>query len=137
VAADYRSKRLEHSLEAVGVLAGLGIGFLLRRRPLGVKFGYALFGGVGALVLEGAMDSAAGGFLRYFFVGVVLAVGFWLLRAIVKGLRGEKVVRPSRPTVVPKPVWASAPAAPPPSAPSAPSTSESSDPDQSSTPPQS
>jgi hypothetical protein len=99
-----------------------------------VKFGYALFGGVGALVLEGALDTAAGGFLRYFFVGVVLAVGFWLLRAIVKGIRGEKVVRPTRPVVIQKPSQASAPAAPPPSAPS---TSESSDPDLSSTPPQS
>lgn len=128
VAADYRSKRLEHSLEAVGVLAGLGLGFLLRRSSLGVKFGYALFGGVGALVLEGAMDTAAGGFLRYFFVGVVLAVGFWMARAVVKFFRS--------PEPAPAPVISGAePVTAPAEAPAA--ANESTDPDQSSTPPQS
>jgi hypothetical protein len=84
VAANYRTRRMEHSIEALGVLLGLGLGFLLRRCPVGVKFGYFLFAGIGALILEGSLGTASSGFLRYFFVGVMLAVLLWIVRGILK-----------------------------------------------------
>jgi hypothetical protein len=84
VHVSYRSRTAEHSLEALGVLLGFGIGFLIRKKSSGFKMGYALFAGLGALVLEGAMGMAAFAFLHYFAVGVLLAVGFWVLRRVVK-----------------------------------------------------
>jgi hypothetical protein len=100
----YRSKRLEHSIEALGVLAGLGIGFLLRRRSAGTKFGYALFAGMGSLVLEGALGTSASGFLRYFFAGVVLGVCFWVVRRIFGGLRARKNRTAAIPAAPPVPL---------------------------------
>ncbi len=104
VSVSYRSKRLEHSIEALGVLAGLGIGFLLRRRSAGTKFGYALFAGMGSLVLEGALGTSASGFLRYFFAGVVLAVCFWIVRRIFGSRRARKNRTEEIPAAMPVPL---------------------------------
>ncbi|MES2706426.1 MAG: hypothetical protein V4726_07470 [Verrucomicrobiota bacterium] len=148
VTASYRAESKEHTLQALGLLLGFGIGFLIRKKPAGVKMGYALFAGLGALVLGGAMAVSFSAFLHYFAVGVLLTVFFWLFRGIVKaaglggGARKKETLRklPAGRALPEKPAAAEVPAASTPdagnsdTAPSPPEPSGTSAPSEASAP---
>lgn len=91
VMLSYRSSRWEHTVQALGLMLGFGVGFLIRKRSAGLRMGYVLFVGLGALVLEGALPPGASAFLHFLAAGVMLAAVFWILRAVVKTVLSAKL----------------------------------------------
>ena len=116
----YRSKRLEHTFEALGLVAGLLGGLILSRASLRARIAYVLIGGLGALVWEGIAPSSRGGFLRWFYLGVLLSVAWWfLLGALCLLRRAKRKLPPALPPRTPPPPRTDDP--PPPTTPAFPS----------------
>jgi hypothetical protein len=113
----YRSKRLEHTYEALGLLAALVLGLLLSNAGLRPRLAFVLIGGFGALVWEGMAPSSLSGFLKWFYLGVMLSVAWWFVVGAVRLLRRGAVRPPGMPPDSARPP--SRPPSPPPSAPAA------------------
>lgn|GEM_PF-2484626 len=91
---NYRSKRLEHTFEALGLLAALIIGLLLSNAGLRACLVFVLIGGFGALVWEGMAPSSLSGFLKWFYLGVMLSVAWWFVVGAARLLRRCASARP-------------------------------------------
>ncbi len=112
VGLHYRAKRIDHTLEAAGLLLGLLGALAFAKTSCRTKAGYFFIVGIGALVAEGALDTRFSGFLRYLYLGVALGAGLWLLLGFLKLFRRKPVplVPPAPPAAPP------GPSAPPPDA---------------------
>jgi hypothetical protein len=112
---NYRSRKLEHTYEALGLLAALLAGLRLGRAGLRARLVFVLVGGLGALVWEGMAPSGLGGFLRWFYLGVVASVAWWFIAGFLRLLRGRQ--RRVPPSLPPRQPPAAPPGDPPPPSP--------------------
>ena len=87
ISLGFRSKRLEHTLEALGLLTAVALGLLLGKTGFRARLAFLIIGGFGALVWEGIAPSSFSGFLKWFYFGVVVCVAWWLIAGILNFLR--------------------------------------------------
>ncbi|MFN0125709.1 MAG: hypothetical protein ACKV19_03360 [Verrucomicrobiales bacterium] len=99
----FRTKKLEHTVEALGLLTALCVGLLLSRSGLRTRIAFVLVGGLGALVCEGVAPSSLSGFLKWFYLGVVISVGWWLVLGVVRLARSQAATAQRQPTSGPPP----------------------------------
>lgn len=117
----FRGKKLEHTVEALGLLTALCVGLLLSRSGLRTRMAFVLVGGLGALVCEGVAPSSLSGFLKWFYLGVIISVAWWLVLGALRLARSQAATARRPSTSGPPPPDPPAPAASsPPEAPVAP-----------------
>ncbi len=76
----YRSKTYANIVEAILFFAAFFFGVRLVNRPRESRFSYAMFVGVGALIIAGAVAPRAAGMWTAIYLGVLLAAVVWIVR---------------------------------------------------------
>lgn len=79
VAIHYRSKTYANVVEAILFFAAFFLGVRLINRPRESRFAYAIFVGVGALIIAGAVAPRAAGMWTAIYLGVFFSVLVWIV----------------------------------------------------------
>jgi hypothetical protein len=87
VAAAYRSLTYYYTVEAILFFAALYFGIRLTGAARETKFAYAMSFGIGALIIAGAVDPRGAGKWHAIYLGVFLAVLFWIAAELLKKTR--------------------------------------------------
>lgn len=88
IAVAYRGKTYAATVEAIACFLAFFGGVSLLGRSRQSKFVYAMFVGVGALIIAGAANPRATGLWHAIYLGVLLSVVVWLVCGLWKWLRG-------------------------------------------------
>lgn len=117
VGISYRSLTWYYTVEAILFFAALYFGIRLSDGARETKFAYAMFVGVGALIIAGAVDPRGADKWHAIYLGVFLSVLFWLaawfLKTVLRCLQHLRE-RNSEPAPPPPPPITPPPAAEPP-----------------------
>lgn len=104
VTVHYRSKTYANVVEAICFFAALALGVLLIRASRLVKFLYVMIVGAGALIIAGAVAPRASGMWTAVYLGVLFAIGVWVLAALFATFRRARERRVTPPPIPPAPV---------------------------------
>ncbi len=120
----FRARSVSYALEGLVFLVVLGLGFLLWRASVGVKFQYLVLFGLGGLLLTGILSPANGQEAKGSVLAAGLMAGLWAVAGLLRGFKGivQKIRLVPVPAPAPAPVPPASAAAPGPvvAAPAAP-----------------